>query len=220
MITLWGRRNSMNVQKVVWALEELGLAYERHNAAGSYGGTSTASFKGMNPMGLVPVLRDGDISMFESNAIVRYLAARYGEGSLRPREPAALARAEQWMDWAQLNIGPPMTALFFQSVRTAPASRNKEVSLQATEQLHKLLPIADGALKGSPFLAGERPSFGDIPLGVMIWRLSCFEWQRPALSNIERWHAALKARPAFQKGVMIPTGTTPEEWLAIEKKYA
>jgi glutathione S-transferase len=133
MITLWGRRNSMNVQKVVWALEELGLAYERHNAAGSYGGTNTASFKAMNPMGLVPVLRDGDISMFESNAIVRYLAARYGEGNFRPREPGALARAEQWMDWAQLNVGPPTVALFFQSVRTAPESRNKEVSQQATQ---------------------------------------------------------------------------------------
>ena len=220
MITLWGRRNSMNVQKVVWALEELGLAYERHNAAGSYGGTNTASFKTMNPMGLVPVLRDGDISMFESNAIVRYLAARYGEGNLRPREPGALARAEQWMDWAQLNVGPPMGALFFQSVRTAPESRNKEVSQQATEQLHKLLPIADAALAGSPFLAGERLSFGDVPLGVIVWRLSCFEWQRPALPHIERWHAALKARPAYQKGVMIPTGATPEEWLAIEKEHA
>jgi glutathione S-transferase len=218
MITLWGRRNSMNVQKVVWALEELDLAYERHNAAGSYGGTDTASFKAMNPMGLVPVLRDGDISMFESNAIVRYLAARYGEGSLRPREPGALAKAEQWMDWAQLNIGPPMVALFFQSVRTAPESRNKLVSQQATEQLHKLLPIADAALASSPFLAGERLSFGDVPLGVMVWRLSCFEWQRPALPHIERWHAALKSRSPYRKGVMIPTGATPEEWLAIEKQ--
>jgi glutathione S-transferase len=220
MITLWGRRNSMNVQKVVWALEELGVAYERHNAAGSYGGTNTPGFKTMNPMGLVPVLRDGDTTMFESNAIVRYLAARFGDGNLRPREPAALARAEQWMDWAQLNIGPPMTALFFQSVRIAPASRNKEVSLQATEQLHKLLPVADAALANSRFLAGDGLSFGDIPLGVMIWRLNCFDWQRPALAHIERWHEALKARPAYQKGVMIPTGKTPEEWLAIEKQYA
>ncbi|MGH6874459.1 MAG: glutathione S-transferase family protein [Aestuariivirgaceae bacterium] len=220
MITLWGRRNSMNVQKVVWTLEELGVAYERHNAAGSYGGTNTPGFKTMNPMGLVPVLRDGDTTMFESNAIVRYLAARYGEGNLRPREPGALAKAEQWMDWAQINIGPPMMALFFQSVRTAPDNRNKEVSLQVTEQLRKLLPVADAALAGSPFLAGEKLSFGDVPLGAMIWRLSCFDWQWPALPNIGRWHEALKARPAYQKGVMIPTGKTPEDWLAIEKQYA
>lgn len=220
MITLWGRRNSMNVQKVVWALEELGVAYERHNAAGSYGGTNTADFKTMNPMGLVPVLRDGDTTMFESNAIVRYLAARYGEGNLRPHGFGALARAEQWMDWAQLNIGPPMTALFFQSVRTAPGSRNKEVSVQATEQLHKLLPVADAALASSRFLAGDAVSFGDIPLGVMIWRLNCFDWQWPVLPHLERWHEALKTRPAYLKGVMIPTGKTPEEWLAIEKQYA
>jgi glutathione S-transferase len=220
MITLWGRRNSMNVQKVVWALDELGLSYERHNVAGSFGGTDTPEFKTMNPMGLVPVLRDGDVTMFESNAIVRYLAARYGEGGLHPSAPRALAAAEQWMDWAQLNLGPPATLLFLQFVRTEAASRNRQAMDQAAAQLHKLLPVADAALARSRFLAGDALSFGDIPLGVFIWRLNCFDWQRPALANIERWRDELGQRPAYRKAVMLPTGKSPDEWLALEKQFA
>jgi glutathione S-transferase len=220
MITLWGRRNSMNVQKVIWALEELGLAYERHNVAGSYGGTDTAEFKAMNPMGLVPVIRDGDVTMFESNAIVRYLAARHGEGSLRPRVPKQLAAAEQWMDWAQLNLGPSAITLFLQSVRTSRDKQNRAVMEKSAAQLHKLLPIADRALSNSTYLAGDRLSFGDIPLGVMIWRLGCFDWQRPSLSHLDRWHKQLQTREPYQKTVMLPTGKTPEEWLAYEKQFA
>ncbi|HYM99543.1 MAG TPA: glutathione S-transferase family protein [Aestuariivirgaceae bacterium] len=220
MITLWGRRNSMNVQKVIWALEELGLAYERRNVAGSYGGTDTPEFKAMNPMGLVPVIQDGDVTMFESNAIVRYLAARHGEGGLRPPVPKELAAAEQWMDWSQLNPGPQVMTLFLQSVRTPLEKQNRDAMENSVAQLHKLLPVADRALSNSAYLAGDHPTFGDIPLGVMIWRLSCFDWQRPALSHLDRWHEQLQTRSAYRKAVMLPTGKTPEEWLAYEKQFA
>ena len=94
MIEVWGRRSSSNVQKVVWALDELGLPFNRHTVGGSFGGNRAPAYLAMNPNGLVPVLQDGDITMFESNAIVRYLAARYGEGALRPKDPKALAMAE------------------------------------------------------------------------------------------------------------------------------
>jgi glutathione S-transferase len=220
MITLWGRRNSMNVQKVVWALEELGIGYERHNAAGSFGGTDTAEFRAMNPMGFVPVIRDGDVTMFESNAIVRYLAARYGEGALRPRGTKELALAEQWMDWSQLNLGPPATTLFLQSVRTPASQRNREAMAKAVSDLHRLLPIADKAMVSSRFVAGNELTFGDIPLGVFVWRLSCFDWERPTFSNLDRWYQQLQERPAYRKGVMMPTGKSPEEWLALEKQFA
>jgi glutathione S-transferase len=220
MITLWGRRNSMNVQKVVWALEELGIGYERHNAAGSFGGTNTAEFRAMNPMGFVPVIRDGEVTMFESNAIVRYLAARYGEGALRPRGAKELALVEQWMEWSQLNLGPPATTLFLQSVRTPANQRNREAMAKAVSDLHRLLPIADRAVANSRFVAGNELTFGDIPLGVFIWRLSCFDWNRPSFANLERWHRELQERPAYRKGVMIPTGKSPEEWLALEKQFA
>jgi glutathione S-transferase len=220
MITLWGRRNSMNVQKVVWALEELGLKYDRHNVAGSFGGTDTPQFRAMNPMGLVPVIQDGDVTMFESNAIARYLAAHYGEGALRPKAPKALALAEQWMDWTQINLGPHVTTVFMQSVRTPADKQNRQAIDNAVAQLHKLLPIADRALAETAYVAGGEISFGDIPLGVFVWRLSCFDWPRPTLGNLERWHERLKTRAAYRKAVMLPTGRTPEEWHAYEKQFA
>jgi glutathione S-transferase len=220
MITLWGRRNSMNVQKVIWALEELGLEYERHNVAGSYGGTNTPEFRAMNPMGLVPVIRDGDVTMFESNAIVRYLAARYGDGSLRPNAPKALGLAEQWMDWTQINLGPHAMTLFIQSVRTPAEKQNRAAMENAVTQLHRLLPIADSALADMAYMAGGDLSFGDIPLGVFVWRLACFDWNRPTLGNVERWHERLKTRAAYRKAVMLPTGRTPEEWHAYERQFA
>jgi glutathione S-transferase len=220
MITLWGRRNSMNVQKVVWALEELGLAYDRHNAAGSFGGTDTPEFRAMNPMGLVPVLQDGDVTMFESNAIVRYLAARYGDGRLRPRAPKPLSLAEQWMDWTQINLGLPATTLFLQSVRTPRDKQNRQGMQEAETKLNQLLPIADRALAERAYVAGDELSFGDIPLGVFVWRLTCFDWQRPALASLDRWHERLKTRAAYRKAVMLPTGKSPEEWAAYEKQFA
>jgi glutathione S-transferase len=220
MITLWGRRNSMNVQKVVWALEELGVAYERHNVAGSFGGTDRSEFRAMNPMGLVPVIQDGEVTMFESNAIVRYLAARYGEGRLRPRAAKELAAAEQWMDWTQVNLNSPVMALFLQTVRTPPGKQDRQSMDKAVADLHRLLPIADTRLSSSRFMAGDELSFGDVPLGVMVWRLSCFDWRRPQLAHLDRWHRLLQERPSFKKGVMLPTGKTPEEWLAYEKQFA
>jgi glutathione S-transferase len=210
----------MNVQKVVWALEELGLSYERHNVGGSFGGTDTPEFRATNPMGLVPVIRDGDVTMFESNAIVRFLAARYGDGSLHPKAPKNLGLAEQWMEWTQVNLGPPVITLFIQTVRT-PAEKQKRAAIEsAVTQLHKLLPIADRALADTAYVSGGDFSFGDIPLGVFVWRLSCFDWDRPALGNLERWHERLKTRAAYRKAVMLPTGRTPEEWHVYERQFA
>jgi glutathione S-transferase len=174
----------------------------------------------MNPMGLVPVIRDGEVTMFESNAIVRYLAARYGEGSLRPRGAKELALAEQWMDWCQLNLGPPAMTLFMQSVRTPASQQNREAMAKAVSDLHRLLPIADKLLANMRHVAGSDLTFGDIPLGVFMWRLGCFDWNRPSLPNLDRWHRQLQERAAYKKAVMLPTGKSPEEWAAFEKQFA
>ena len=167
MITVWGRRNSLNVQKVLWALGELDLPFERHNVGGSFGGNDTADFKALNPNGLVPVIRDGDIVMFESNAIVRYLGARYGHNGLKPKDAAGLAASEQWMDWTQLTLGPPAMALFMQRVRTAPEKQNPAAIENAIGQLKKVMPVVDQALAASPYLGGDELTFGDIPLGCL-----------------------------------------------------
>ena len=220
MITVWGRRNSMNVQKVLWVLGELDLPFERHNVGGSFGGNDAPDFKSMNPNGLVPVVRDGDVVMYESNAIVRYLVARYGHNGLKPKDAPALAASEQWMDWTQLTFSPAAMTLFMQRVRTPPAKQNPAAIDKAIGQLQKLMPILDETLSNSAYLGGEELTYGDVPLGVLQWRLNAFDWPRPALPNIQRWFEKLQEREAYRKWVMIPVGRSPEEWLANEKALA
>lgn len=131
MITVWGRRSSANVQKVLWTLAELELPFTRESVGGSFGGNHDADFLRMNPNALVPVIRDGDVTMFESNAIVRYLSARYGDGLLRPSDHRALALAEQWMEWQQSTFMPAVVSLFFNRVRLADDKRDAAAAAQA-----------------------------------------------------------------------------------------
>lgn len=217
MIEVWGRRSSSNVQKVIWALDELGLAHKRHTVGGAFGGVSDPSYLKMNPNGLVPVLQDGDVTMFESNAIVRYLAARYGEGTLRPREAKALAAAEQWMEWQQLNVVPHISVIFWNQVRVPAAQRNDKAISHANANLTDVLAIADAALRSSPWFAGDSFSFGDIVLGVLYWRYTCLDGRKPDTPNIKRWFEALQQRPAYRKWVMVQIGGNVAEWNANEK---
>jgi glutathione S-transferase len=221
MVVVWGRRNSINVQKVLWTLAELELPFERRNVGGSFGGI-TAEFRAMNPMGLVPVVRDGDVTMFESNAIVRYLAARYGEGRLRPAEPKSLALAEQWMEWTTTALAPHAGTLFMQTVRTSPERRDQAVVAHAARELNTLLAIADVELSRRKFLAGDRLSFADIPLGCFLWRLSQFEWPRHQGQSVhlDRWFSDLGSRAAYRSWVMVPVGSNPDQWLANERALA
>ncbi len=217
MIEVWGRRSSSNVQKVIWALGELGLDFKRHTVGGGFGGNREPAYLKMNPMGLVPVLKDGDITMFESNAIVRYLGSRYGEGKLRPKQPKALALAEQWMEWQQLNVVPPISAVFWNMVRVPAAQRNDKAIADANAKLADLLAIADRALAASPWFAGDEFSFGDIVLGVLYWRYSCLDCEKPDTPNIKRWCEALQNREPYQKWVMVQAGNNIAEWNAHEK---
>ncbi len=218
MLTIWGRRNSTNVQKVMWTVGELGLDHEHRNVGGSFGGTDTAEYRAMNPMGLVPTVRDGDIAIFESNAIVRYLAARYGVGTLWPEDPAERARADQWMEWAQTVIGPPITAVFWGIARTPEAKQDMEALKPAIDKLGRLLAIADERLGEAAFLGGERLTFGDVPLGTTAYRYFTLPIERPSLPNLERWYEALTGREAYRTHVMIPFGASLEEWQALEAK--
>lgn len=217
MIEIWGRRSSSNVQKVVWALDELGLEFTRHTVGGGFGGTREPSYLEMNPNALVPVLRDGDITMFESNAIVRYLAARHGEGGLRPMAPKALAAAEQWMEWQQLNVVPHISTIFWNQVRVPPGERNDKAIADANAKLKDVLAIADKRLAAATWFAGDDFSFGDIVLGVLYWRYSRMNCERPETPNIKRWFEALQQRPAYQKWVMVEVGNNIAEWNASEK---
>jgi glutathione S-transferase len=218
MITVYGRRSSINVQKVLWTLAELGQPFERVTVAGSFGGTRTPEFLAMNPNALVPVLKDGDIAMFESNAIVRYLAARYGTGTLRPEDPARLAAAEQWMEWQATTIAPLVSTIFMNLVRT-PADRRDEAAIHAAmAKLPGAFAIADAHLERNSWFAGNALTMAEIVLGCMYWRYRSLECEKEAAPNIDRWFGQLQLRKPYRDWVMVPIGRNPEEWSRHERE--
>lgn len=220
MIRVWGRRNSANVQKVLWTLAELDIPFERQNVGGSFGGNREPDYLRMNPNGLVPTIQDGDVTMFESNAIVRYLCARYRAGLLRPEDHRALAWAEQWMEWQQGVFGPPVSTIFFNKVRLPVAQRNPAAVAEAEKKAIEALHIADRHLALNPWFAGDNFSFGDIVMGTLYWRYCGLDCKKPEVPHVAAWCEALKKRGPFQNWIMIPAARDPEEWLKIEKETA
>jgi glutathione S-transferase len=221
MITVWGRRNSANVQKVLWALEELDVPYARENVGGSFGGNRDPDFIAMNPMGLVPVIRDGDVTMFESNAIVRYLAARFRSGVLRPADHRGLAMAEQWMEWQQQAFAPHVGVIFANTVRALPEARNAAALAAAERQAAEALRIADSWLARHDWFAGSAFSFGDIVMGALLWRYMGLGCSKPEMPHVLDWLEALEGREPFRNAVMaVPRARNPEEWSRIERDSA
>ena len=202
MLKIWGRRNSSNVRKVLWCAEEIGLPYESIEVGGAFGGTQSAEYRAMNPNGLVPVIEDHGLPVWESNAIVRYLSARYALDVLYPADPVERARSEQWMDWTTSSFAVAFRDLFWGVVRTAPADRDEARIAAALLRCGELLTLADAALAEQPWLSGERFAMGDIPLGSFIYAWFEMPIQRPELPHLAAWYARLQQRPAYRKGVM------------------
>lgn len=220
MITVWGRRNSMNVQKVTWALKELGLEYERHNVGGSFGGTNTAGYVAMNPNQVVPTLQDGEVTAWESNSIVRYLARTYGATSLQPADPATHARAEQWMDWLTSTLNPPFFQVFFNTIRLPKDKQDADAIAAGLEGCARLYGQLDEHLASHAYLAGDSFTMGDIPVGVTLYRYFNMDVERPSLPNVTAWYERLQERPAYRRAVMIPFGRDVDEWAVLEKAGA
>ncbi|MGI9292725.1 MAG: glutathione S-transferase family protein, partial [Pseudomonadales bacterium] len=170
MITVWGRRNSTNLQKVMWAIGELGLEYDRQDVGGTFGGLSDDNFVAMNPNKMIPVLQDGSVTVWESHAIIRYLAARYGDGSLWPTDVANRAQADQWMDWMHTTFSPSFFGVFLGLIRTPKDKIDQEKVSEHAEQLGRVWGILDQHLKNSDYVAGDALSIGDLPLGVACYR--------------------------------------------------
>jgi glutathione S-transferase len=204
MLKLWGRNNSVNVQKAIWCLEELKVPYERIDAGMQYGVVNEPHFRKMNPNGLVPVIEDGASVLWESNAIVRYLGAKYGKGGLWAEDPAVRAQSDKWMDWCATAYWPPMRTVFWGLVRTPPAKRNPEEIEAARNKAGEILKILDAALAGSDYIAGKALTIGDIPLGTISWRWFGIDMARPPLPNVEAWFKRLGQREAFRKSVLLP----------------
>lgn len=204
MLKVWGRTNSINVQKVMWTLGELGRAHERVDVGGAFGGLETAAFAALNPNRLIPVLEDGDTVVWESNAIVRYLAARYGSGGLWPADPSARAAADRWMDWQLTTLQPAISPVFWGLVRTPPERRDMGAIEAAAARTADAMAILDAALGSRRFVAGDGLTMGDIPVGCVAWRYHQLDIPRPPLRHLERWFGELQTRDAYRRHVMLP----------------
>jgi glutathione S-transferase len=204
MIKIWGRKNSVNVQKVLWCCDELGISYKRVDAGGEFGGTREPEYLAMNPTALIPTIRDDGFTLWESNTIVRYLAAKYGAGSLWPEDPAARALAEKWMDYQLGTAWVAFRAAFLGLVRTPPEKRDPDQIEASLESTAKVLAILDAHLANEDYVAGADLTVGDIALGSTVYRWLNMEIERPEMPNLEAWHRRLSARPAYQKNVMVP----------------
>ena len=205
MLRIWGRRNSINVQKVMWIVGELGLPHEHIDAGGPFGGLDTEEFGDLNPNRRIPVIDDGSTVIWESHAIVRYLAAKYGAGSLWPEDPAVRAGADMWTDWTSADLQPAfIDGIFWKFYRTPEAQRNWPHIRQAIARTAILFRLLDKHLAGRDFIAGNTLTFGDIPAGVQLYRYFNLEIDRPDLPNVEAWYARLQMRPAYSTHVMVP----------------
>jgi glutathione S-transferase len=202
MIQVWGRGNSGNVIKVLWCLRELGLSFDHEEIGGKFGKNKEAWFLALNPNGLVPVIRDEDeYVVWESNAIVRYLAAKYGAGQLWPEDVRGRADADRWMDWPAL-VQPHMTTLNVGLVRTPLERRDPTQIEQACRAAADVWAVLDKHLVGRDFVAGQRFTMGDIAIGNLAYRWFNLGLDRPDLPRLEAWYKRLAARPAFQAEVM------------------
>lgn len=202
MLKIWGRKNSSNVRKALWCAEEAGIAYERVEAGGAFGVVDQSEYLARNPNGRVPMIEDGDLVLWESNAIVRYLAAAYAPGSLYPEDPAIRACGDKWMDWTTSSFAGEFRDLFWGTLRTPVEQRNEAVIEAARQRCIELLALPEKALGEQPYLSDEHFAMGDIPLGSFIYAWFEMPIERPPQPNLQAWYARLCERPAYRRAVM------------------
>lgn len=189
-LKVYGRSDSSNCAKVFWLLDRLGQDYELIPAGRGHGGTAAPGFLDLTPFGKVPVIVDGDVSLWESNAILRYLAERFEATALWPKELAGRARIDRWMDWASLSLTPPLTRL--RKARAAGGEGDLAAVVAA-------FTVLDTCLGNSKFIAGEALSLADITAGPAVYRWFLLEGERPALGNLERYAEMMAQDPQFRR---------------------
>jgi len=204
MRRIWGRTNSINVMKVLWACDELALPYERIDAGGPFGRVKTPEFLAKNPNGLIPVLEEDGFVLWESNAILRYLGEAYSADSgLWPRDARSRARADQWMDWQQTTAQAAIGPAFVQMYRTPPERRDEATIRRSVERAAEVFPVLEAHLTRHPYVAGEEFTLGDIPVGCAVYRYLHMPIARPDLPALAAYHKRLLARPAYARTVAV-----------------
>ena len=195
-LQIWGRISSINVKKVVWAAQELGLNFDRHEAGGVHGVVKTPAYVALNPNSQIPVMEDDDYVLWESNVITRYLCAKHSPGNLYPSDLQQLFNAERWMEWQQTMINPASRNGFWHLIRLPADQRDPALIAQSNAAVEPLMAMLDAHLANRSFMVGERFTMADIPLGCEVQRWFGLPQTRERRPNIERWFATLLARPA------------------------
>jgi glutathione S-transferase len=205
VLTIYGRTNSVNVQKVLWCLAELEVPYTRIDAGLAHGKNGEPWYLKLNPNGKVPLLVDGSFSLWESNTIVRYLAAKHGAGTLWPESVETRALAERWMDWQLSTLIRPVSIVFWNLYRTPEAQRDAAAIERNTHEANRAMTLLDEHLEKHAYVAGPAFTMGDIPVGALAHRWLEIEGiERPPLAAVRAWHARLAGRAAFRAHVVLP----------------
>lgn len=205
-IQIWGRKNSVNVQKVLWCCSELDLSFERIDAGMAFGRNQSADYLAMNPNGRIPTLVQGDFVLWESNAIMRYLALQYGgDTAIYPREPKVRAGIERWLDWTLSSLQPAERPVFWGLVRTPIGERDMAAIQDATDDVGALWRIVDTHLEPRNYMEGEQFSLADLALATYARRWFGVEGViKPRLAHLERWYQRLRARQGFIEHIAAP----------------
>ena len=211
MLNIWGRISSINVRKVVWCAQELGLDFQRTEAGGKFGVVQTPEYLALNPNAMVPTIDDGEgaerVTLWESNVIVRYLCARHSHGSFYPSELPARFAAARWMDWQQTTLNRASRDAFIQWVRTPPSERQNALIDASVRESEALFAMLDAHLGKHVYMGGDSFTMADFPLGCEAHRwfgLPAAEYRRPAWPNVERWYADLLSRPGARGVLDLP----------------
>jgi glutathione S-transferase len=204
MLKIHGRATSSNVQPVMWLIGELGLPHQRLDVGGTFGGNNEPQFLQMNPMGKVPVLEDDDVTLFESQAILRYLAAKHSAMELWPSDPVRRAPIDQWMEWTKVNVYDVLTyKVFWQLVRTSAKDRDTGCVAEGITELKDLMGIADAQIGKHEWLAGPGLTLADISFGTHLFRYYELSFDRADLPNLRSYYDRLCTYPAYTEHVMV-----------------
>jgi len=203
MLKIWGRVNSINVQKPLMVLEEIGLQYERIDAGLQFGVNNTDAYKAMNPNGVVPTIDDNGFILWESNSVARYIARKYGNAKLWPADVQEQANQDRWMDWQQTTMIAPVNAMFVPLIRGG-GDASPEAIEKGRQRSGQVLAMLDAFLASNEFISGRIFGVADCVLGPSVHRWYNLPVERPRLVNLERWFDTLMARPSAQKIIISP----------------
>lgn len=201
---VWGRPNSINVQKVLWCCGELNLSPQHIVVGGEYGGTDDPQYIAMNPNRLVPTLEDDDLLLWESNVIVRYLSHKYSEGGLFPTDVGRRFDCERWMDWQATTLWSALRPVFIGLIRTPKEKHEPAAQKTAEARCAAAMQLLNERLSDRKFVGGDDFSMADIPVGVSAYRWYALEIAHPDLPHLRRWYESLTERPSFRRDVMLP----------------